>query len=173
MRLEQEAMSDISMLPDTSEALARQWRSFDRDGSALGALINVGWLILAACLALLAERAAGWGLSVPVRRRMRLRVGGPTLAGLLALAAVSGLADVDAITLSSLRLFDTGALSAQMAAYTIGCAFAGATAFKLAVVAWVGGRGLHRRVACPGRCVLRRSPQPRRRCRVGTDGQHA
>ena len=65
-------------------------------------------------------------------------------AGLLALAAVSGLADVDAITLSSLRLFDTGALSAQMAAYTIGCAFAGATAFKLAVVAWVGGRGLAR-----------------------------
>ena len=28
MRLEREAISDISMLPDTPEALARQWRSF-------------------------------------------------------------------------------------------------------------------------------------------------
>src|SRR4051794_15267268 len=44
MRLEHEAMSDISMLPDTPGALVRQWRSFDRDGSALGALINIGWV---------------------------------------------------------------------------------------------------------------------------------
>ena len=34
MRLEHEAMSDVSMLPDTPSALAREWRSFDRDGSA-------------------------------------------------------------------------------------------------------------------------------------------
>ena len=44
MSLEREAMSDVSMLPDTPGALVRQWRSFDRDGSALGALINVGWV---------------------------------------------------------------------------------------------------------------------------------
>src|SRR4051794_6465181 len=36
MRLEHEAVSDISMLPDTPGALARLWRSFDRDGSPLG-----------------------------------------------------------------------------------------------------------------------------------------
>jgi small-conductance mechanosensitive channel len=78
-------MSDISMLPDTPEALVRQWRSFDRDGSALGALINVGWLALAACLAVLAERVTAWGLSARVRRGMRLRPEGPTVAGLLAM----------------------------------------------------------------------------------------
>ena len=61
MRLEREATSDINMLPDTPEALARQWRSFDRDGSALGALINVGWLALAACFAVSAEKAAAGG----------------------------------------------------------------------------------------------------------------
>ena len=85
MSLEREAMSDISMLPDTPGALVRQWRSFDRDGSALGALINVGWMAVAACLAVLAEKAAVWGLSRRVRRRMRLRPEGPTLPGLLAL----------------------------------------------------------------------------------------
>jgi small-conductance mechanosensitive channel len=85
MRLEREAMSDITMLPDTPQALARLWRSFDRDGSALGASINVGWLAVAACLALLAEKAVVWGSSFRVRRRMRRRPEGPTLAGLLAL----------------------------------------------------------------------------------------
>src|SRR5216684_2999777 len=55
MKLEHEAMSDVSMLPDTGAALAREWRSFDRDGSALGALINFGWIALAAFIALLAE----------------------------------------------------------------------------------------------------------------------
>src|ERR1700693_4336936 len=41
--LEAEAMSDVSMLPDTPSALEREWRSFDRDGSASGALANLGW----------------------------------------------------------------------------------------------------------------------------------
>src|SRR5712692_9621326 len=41
MKLESEAMSDVSMLPDTTDALAREWRSFDKKGSALGALINL------------------------------------------------------------------------------------------------------------------------------------
>src|SRR5213596_3375757 len=52
MKLESEAMSDVSMLPDTSAALAREWRSFDKNGSALGALINFGWVALAAGIAL-------------------------------------------------------------------------------------------------------------------------
>ena len=36
MRLEHEAGSDLSMLPDTPSALEREWRSFDRDGSEIG-----------------------------------------------------------------------------------------------------------------------------------------
>jgi uncharacterized membrane protein (DUF4010 family) len=51
---------------------------------------------------------------------------------------------VDAITLSSVRLFDTGALTAQVAALAIGCAFLGATVFKLAAVTWLGGLTLGR-----------------------------
>src|SRR5215216_4303805 len=85
MKLEQEAMSDISMLPDTPGAIARQWRSFDRNGSDLGTLINVGWVTLAACIALLAEIMAIRLLSGRVRRRMRLGPDGPTIAGLLLL----------------------------------------------------------------------------------------
>ena len=80
MRLEHEAMSDISMLPDTPGALVRQWRSFDRDGSALGALINVGWVALAACVAVLAEKAVARGLSRRVRRRDAPAPGGSDAA---------------------------------------------------------------------------------------------
>jgi moderate conductance mechanosensitive channel len=85
MKLEREAVSDVSMLPDTSDALAREWRSFDRDGSALGALINFGWVALAALLALLAERGAARGLSRRLRRMMRARFEGLTLSRLLLL----------------------------------------------------------------------------------------
>src|SRR6266852_4175009 len=70
MKLESEVMSDVSMLPDTSAALAREWRSFDRDGSALGALVNLGWVVLAAGVALLAEKATAWVLSWRARRRL-------------------------------------------------------------------------------------------------------
>jgi len=42
MQLETEATSDISMLPETPGALAREWRSFSRDGSAWGSLANFG-----------------------------------------------------------------------------------------------------------------------------------
>lgn len=85
MRLESEAMSDVGMLPDTSTALAREWRSFDSNGSALGALVNLGWIALAAIIALLAEKAVARGLSRKPRRTMRSRSGGPTLTGLLLL----------------------------------------------------------------------------------------
>ena len=85
MKLESEAMSDVSMLPDTSAALAREWRSFDRNGSALGALINFGWIGLAAVLALLAERGVARGLSRRLRRIMRARFEGLTLMRLLLL----------------------------------------------------------------------------------------
>src|SRR5712692_7532515 len=85
MKLESEAMSDISMLPDTTAALAREWRSFDRDGSALGALINLGWVVLAGGIALLAERGVARGLSRRVRRLMGGRSEGLTINRLLLL----------------------------------------------------------------------------------------
>jgi len=55
IKLEDEAIDDIHMLPETPGALAREWRSFDRQGSAVGALVNFGWVAIAACLALLAS----------------------------------------------------------------------------------------------------------------------
>src|SRR6266702_486741 len=85
MKLEAEAMSDVSMLPDTTDALAREWRSFDKNGSALGALINFGWVVLAGCIALLAERGVARGLSRRIRRRMRARSERLTLSRLLLL----------------------------------------------------------------------------------------
>jgi moderate conductance mechanosensitive channel len=85
MKLESEAMSDVSMLPDTSDALAREWRSFDRNGSALGALINFGWVVLAGGIALLAERAVARGLSRRVRRLIQARPERLTLLRLLQL----------------------------------------------------------------------------------------
>src|SRR5712691_1824812 len=85
MKLEAEAMSDVSMLPDTTEALAREWRSFDKNGSAAGALINFGWVVLAGCIALLAERGVARGLSRRIRSRMRGRSEGLTLSRLLLL----------------------------------------------------------------------------------------
>jgi moderate conductance mechanosensitive channel len=83
--LEREAISDIGMLPDTPSALEREWRSFDREGSAIGALIGVGWVVLAACIALFAERLAARGLSRRLRRSLRTRIQGPTLVDLLLL----------------------------------------------------------------------------------------
>lgn len=85
MKLEAEAISDIGMLPDTPAAIVRQWRSFDRNGSDFGALINVGWVVLAAFLALLAEKAVVRTLSGRLRRGMRMRPEGPTVIGLLLL----------------------------------------------------------------------------------------
>jgi uncharacterized membrane protein (DUF4010 family) len=59
--------------------------------------------------------------------------------GMLALAAVSGLTDVDAITLSSLRLLDSGALSQVTALSAIGVAVSSNLVFKAVVAATAGG----------------------------------
>ena len=85
IKLENEAIDDIAMLPATPGALAREWRSFDRQGSALGALINLGWVGLAACLAMLAQTLVRRGLSTRVRHLLRLRPERPTLGTLLQL----------------------------------------------------------------------------------------
>jgi uncharacterized membrane protein (DUF4010 family) len=60
--------------------------------------------------------------------------------GMLALAAVSGLTDVDAITLSSLRLLDNGTLSQVTALSALGVAVASNLVFKAVAAATAGGQ---------------------------------
>lgn len=67
--------------------------------------------------------------------------------GLYAVALVSGLTDVDAITLSSLRLFNLGQLSEQQTVISITLAFLSNLAFKFGMVVFIGGRDLARQVA--------------------------
>lgn len=62
--------------------------------------------------------------------------------GLYAMAAVSGLVDIDAITLSSLNLFNTGKAGAAVVATAIGVAFTASVAFKLGVLLFAGEREL-------------------------------
>lgn len=69
--------------------------------------------------------------------------------GLYALALVSGLTDVDAIALSSLRLFELGKLDVKQAVTAITIACLANMAFKLGMVAAVGGRALAR-LCLPG-----------------------
>ena len=65
-------------------------------------------------------------------------------AGMYAVALASGLTDVDAITLSSLRLHGTGALAAEQAATAICLAVAANIFFKAVLAASIGGRELIR-----------------------------
>ncbi|MBI4936964.1 MAG: MgtC/SapB family protein [Nitrosomonadales bacterium] len=67
--------------------------------------------------------------------------------GLYAVALVSGLTDVDAITLSSLRLFNLGQLSEQQTVTAIALAVIANLAFKLGMVVFIGGWALARQVA--------------------------
>lgn len=67
--------------------------------------------------------------------------------GLYIVALVSGLTDVDAITLSSLRLFNLGQLSEQQTVTAITIAFLSNLAFKFGMVAFIGGSSLARHVA--------------------------
>ncbi len=64
--------------------------------------------------------------------------------GVYALALVSGLTDVDAITLSSLRLYGQGTLESSQVAISIVLAVSANAAFKLGVVRVAGGRELFR-----------------------------
>lgn len=67
--------------------------------------------------------------------------------GLYAVALVSGLTDVDAITLSSLRLFNLGQLNEQQTVTAITIAFLSNVAFKFGMVVFIGGWTLARQVA--------------------------
>jgi uncharacterized membrane protein (DUF4010 family) len=62
--------------------------------------------------------------------------------GLYAVAIVSGFVDVDAITLSSLNLFNAGSVGVGVAVIAIGFAYFAAVAFKLALLGFLGGRGM-------------------------------
>lgn len=62
--------------------------------------------------------------------------------GLYALAAVSGLTDVDPITLSSLRLLEGETLTRTVAMTTVGIAVAANLVFKAVLVAGIGGPAL-------------------------------
>lgn len=67
--------------------------------------------------------------------------------GLYAVALVSGLTDVDAIVLSSLRLLNLGQLSEQQAVIAITIGFLSNLAFKFGMVAFIGGWSLAKQVA--------------------------
>ena len=67
--------------------------------------------------------------------------------GLYAVALASGLTDVDAITISSLRLFNLQQLSEQQTVIAITLALLANVAFKFGMVLFIGGRALARQVA--------------------------
>ncbi len=67
--------------------------------------------------------------------------------GLYAVALISGLTDVDAITLSSLHLLNLGKLSAQQTVTGIALAYISNLAFKFGLVLFIGGTTLAKRVA--------------------------
>jgi uncharacterized membrane protein (DUF4010 family) len=69
--------------------------------------------------------------------------------GVYAVAAVSGLTDVDAITLSALRLHGMATLSAAQATTAITVALVANIAFKLGLALFLGGARLFRRCALP------------------------
>lgn len=73
--------------------------------------------------------------------------------GLYAVALASGLTDVDAITLSSLRLFSLDKLDAAQAVFAISLAVLANLVFKAGLVTTVGGAALARR-ALPGLAAL-------------------
>ena len=67
--------------------------------------------------------------------------------GLYAVALVSGLTDVDAITLSSLRLFELGKLESSQAVTAITLAFLANLVFKFGLIATIGGTQLAKKCA--------------------------
>jgi uncharacterized membrane protein (DUF4010 family) len=68
-------------------------------------------------------------------------------AGLYAVASASGLTDVDAVTLSSLRLFGVGSISSEQAVIAIALAFIVNIGAKFVYARAIGGRQLARHSA--------------------------
>jgi len=65
--------------------------------------------------------------------------------GVYAVALLSSLTDMDAITLSSIRLYGMGALSSPQVAVTVVLALTSNVAFKLGIVRFTGGAELFKR----------------------------
>ena len=87
LRVELELADDVAALADIPAALDREWRSFDTKGSALGALGDLGLVVVVTLIGLVAERGTARLLGRRLRARMRGRGSGPTLLGLLGLVA--------------------------------------------------------------------------------------
>src|SRR5579863_8761041 len=106
-QLENEAMSDVSMAPDVWSAVSREWRSFDRNGSAGWVLIDIAWVAAAALVGLFIERLAANAVSRRPRRRIARREDGPHLVDLLGLVAgdLLGLAAFYGIFVAAQRHF--------------------------------------------------------------------
>ncbi|BBU62268.1 membrane protein [Methylosinus sp. C49] len=88
---------------------------------------------------------------VAIVARLATRMAGE--AGALAVAAISGVVDVDAITLSMARL-DRATVSLDAAAASIGLAVAVNTLSKAALTWWIGGAGLGFRVTAASALAL-------------------
>ena len=73
--------------------------------------------------------------------------------GLYMVALISGLTDVDAITLSSLHLFNLDKLDAGQTVTSIALAIGANLLFKTGLVVVIGGAALARR-ALPGLCAI-------------------
>jgi moderate conductance mechanosensitive channel len=86
-RIEAEIVTDAQAIPEIPGAVSREWRSFDRNGSALDVLPDLGWVALAALLALFAERGTLRALGRRRCDRMRLRERGPTIVDMSILLA--------------------------------------------------------------------------------------
>jgi hypothetical protein len=93
VQIEAEIVADGAAVTSIPEALSREWRSFDREGSGARVLLDIGWILIAALVALAAERATARGLSKGLRRKMR-ETGEPGLLGLVGMLAgdLAGLA---------------------------------------------------------------------------------
>lgn len=69
------------------------------------------------------------------------------IIGVYGVALLSGLADVDAITLSSLQLFQSGAMTAHEVSICVTCAYCSNMVFKIGLVRFIAGRPLACKVA--------------------------
>jgi len=96
--------------------------------------LELGSALQFALLLTIVQLAAGW---------LRRQFGD---AGLLALAALSGLADVDAITLSAASMVDRS-VALDSAALAIGLAALSNTVAKAAIAGWLGGAAMAWKVA--------------------------
>jgi small-conductance mechanosensitive channel len=122
-QLEDEAETDAHAASAIPAALEREWRSFDLNGSAIGALADLGWVVLATIVALFAQRTVAGVMSQRPRRKMRERSDGPTLLDLLRLLFCDfvGLAIFLAVMAAALRHWLPGAgASASLTQLTAG-----------------------------------------------------